>query len=50
MTKVIDPSGEEPEVLENNKLYERIMASPAVIGEDLLLRTEAALYRIAKEK
>jgi len=48
VTKVIDPSGEEPQVVANNKLFERIMASPAVIGEDLLLRTEAAIYRIAK--
>ena len=36
------------EVVSRNELKERVLASPAVVGSDLLLRTEKALYRIGK--
>ena len=33
-----------------NQLHERTLASPAVVGRDLLIRTSAALYRISSDK
>lgn len=33
-----------------NRLNERTLASPAVVGRDLLIRTAAALYRISNDK
>jgi outer membrane protein assembly factor BamB len=33
-----------------NRLNERTLASPAVVGRDLLIRTSAALYRISNEE
>jgi outer membrane protein assembly factor BamB len=44
--KVIDPAGGKPKIVETNQLDGRIMASPAVIDGDLLIRTERSLYRI----
>jgi hypothetical protein len=39
-----DPTGFR--VLAENKLDAGCMASPAVIGDDLLIRTKSAVYRI----
>lgn len=52
VTHVVDPGkeGEEPQVLAQNKLGAGFMASPAVVGNSLLLRTKTHLYRIAKDK
>jgi outer membrane protein assembly factor BamB len=44
LVKVVDISA-KPKLVATNKLGERIMASPAVIGHDLLIRTEKAIYR-----
>jgi outer membrane protein assembly factor BamB len=41
-------AGPKYEVLAKNSLGEMTMATPAVIGESLILRTAAALYRIGK--
>ena len=38
--------GEKPKELAKNKLTERCLASPAIIGDDLLIRSADALYRI----
>ncbi len=38
--------GAQPSVLAKNKLGERCLASPALIGSDLLIRSATALYRI----
>lgn len=46
IVKVVDPHLPKPRVVEISKLEGRIMASPAVLGNDLLIRTHAALYRI----
>lgn len=45
---VLDVSKADPEIVSKNDLKERTLASPAAIGNDLLVRTSAALYRIAK--
>ncbi len=39
--------GAEPKVLAKNKLGERCLASPALVDNDLLLRTAVALYRVS---
>ena len=38
--------GEKPKELAKNKLTERCLASPAIVGNDLLIRSADALYRI----
>ncbi len=43
---ILDVSGEPKEVAVN-QLNERSLASPAVVEQDLLIRTDAALYRIS---
>lgn len=43
---VLDISQSSPRVVQENKLGERALASPAVIDSDLLVRTEQALYRV----
>ncbi|MEM7395859.1 MAG: PQQ-binding-like beta-propeller repeat protein, partial [Verrucomicrobiota bacterium] len=46
-TTVLEP-GEVYKVLATNKLDDGFMASPAVAGNDFILRTKGALYRISK--
>ena len=46
-TFVIDP-GAEPEIVASNHLDGRIFATPAAVGDSLYLRTDTAIYRIAK--
>lgn len=41
-------AGREPEVLAKNQLPEGFMASPVVLGDDLILRTKGAVYRVGK--
>lgn len=48
LVKVVDISA-KPSLVATNKLGERIMASPAIIGTDLLIRTDKALYRFGKK-
>ena len=48
-TSVLAP-GREFKLLATNELKERIMASPAVSGNTLYLRTDKALYRIEEQK
>ena len=52
VTHVVAPGaeGSEPEILAQNKLPAGFMASPAVVGNSLLLRTKTHLYRIAEKK
>ena len=38
-------TGPEAEIIAENEMGERIMASPAAVGESLFLRTDAAMYR-----
>ena len=38
--------GQEGEIVAENQLDGRIMASPAVVDNALVLRTDKALYRI----
>ncbi len=45
---VMDISKPDPEIVSKNELKERTLASPSVVGNDLLVRTSAALYRISK--
>ena len=45
LTTVIAP-GREFKVLAENQLDERVMATPAVVGEALILRTKTHLYRL----
>ena len=45
--KLVDTTLESPRVVSICPLNGRIMASPAVIGRDLLIRTEGALYRVS---
>ncbi len=47
MVKVLDPRGEKPVILQINELAERLMASPAVVDSDLLIRGESTLFRIS---
>lgn len=47
-TKIIEPLAEKPRILHSNRLDDGIKASPAVIENDLLLRTTTALYRIGE--
>ncbi len=42
--------GEPPLELAKNKLGERCLASPAIVGNDLLIRSADALYRISDGK
>jgi outer membrane protein assembly factor BamB len=49
-TKILDIRGEKPRILQVDQLDGGIMASPAVIGSDLLIRTDRALYRIGGER
>lgn len=44
---IVDISDSPPSVLAVNDLEERTLASPAVIGDSLLIRTAQALYRIS---
>lgn len=44
---ILDISTEKPTEIAVNKLGERTLASPAVVGDDLLIRTASALYRIS---
>lgn len=47
-TKVL-AVGDKREIVATNRLSGRIMASPAVSGNSLILRTDSALYRVAEE-
>jgi len=49
VTKIIDPHLKKPRVVKANRLDGSIKASPAVVGSDLLIRTDTALYRIGGE-
>ena len=44
---VVDISGETPEILAKNNFGEQIFATPAIIDNTLLVRTERRLYAIA---
>ena len=44
---VVDISGETPEILAKNSFNERIFATPAIVDNMLLVRTERRLYAIA---
>jgi outer membrane protein assembly factor BamB len=46
-TTIVIKPGDSYEELARNRLPERILASPAVDGDALIVRTEKALYRIA---
>ena len=46
VTKIVDPHAEKPHLVKANRLDGQIMASPIVVGQDLLIRTSKALYRI----
>ena len=48
MTTVMRPSRGGPEIIAENQLDGRFMASPAVAGKALFLRTDKALYRIER--
>ena len=48
-TAVVVKPGAPGEVVAKNKMGERALASYAVDGDALLLRTEKALYRIEKK-
>ncbi len=41
--------GKTPKELAKSKLMERCLASPAMVGNDLLIRSAEALYRISKD-
>ena len=45
MTTVIEPGGEF-KVLAENQLEERVMATPAVTGDAIILRSKTHLYRL----
>jgi WD40 repeat protein len=45
-TVVVDPNSERLSVVAENRLQTGCMAAPAVIGDDLLIRTRTHLYRI----
>ncbi|MEM7561025.1 MAG: hypothetical protein AAF394_18015, partial [Planctomycetota bacterium] len=47
---ILDIAGKEPEIVEKNELGERCLASFAVVRDDLLLRSDKALYRIQPAK
>ena len=47
---ILDIAGKEPEIVATNQLGERCLASFAVVGDDLLLRSDKALYRIRPAK
>ncbi|HBV61972.1 MAG TPA: quinonprotein alcohol dehydrogenase, partial [Rhodopirellula sp.] len=42
---VIQP-GSEPKIVAENQLDGKIMASPAIVDDSIILRTDKALYRI----
>lgn len=44
--KLLDTRLEKPKVVQVNRMNSQIMASPAVLEADLLIRTEGSLYRI----
>ena len=44
-----DPAGREFEVIGVNRLGELALASPAIAGDRLLIRTQSKLYSIRKE-
>jgi outer membrane protein assembly factor BamB len=50
LTTVIraDPNAKEPEIVAENELEGRFMASPAIVGKSLFLRTDKCLYRIER--
>jgi outer membrane protein assembly factor BamB len=45
---IVDLSSEKPEIVQKNSLGERTLATYAVFENDLLLRSEKALYRIGE--
>lgn len=46
VTKIVDPHLDKPKLVKANRLEGGIKATPAVHGNDLLIRTDKALYRI----
>lgn len=48
ITRILDLHAKKPRLLKANRLKGTIKASPAVVGSDLLIRTDTALYRIGK--
>jgi outer membrane protein assembly factor BamB len=46
---VLDIAGSQPDVIATNHLNERTLSSPAVVANDLLIRTDKALYRIGQK-
>jgi len=46
MVKLVDSALAKPKIIQINRMEERIMASPAVLENDLIIRTDAALYRV----
>lgn len=48
LTTVMRPSREGPQVVGENELDGRFMASPAVVEKALFLRTDKALYRVER--
>ena len=46
---VIKAGGEKPEILHQAEFGERILASPALVGDKLYLRTQSALYAFGPE-
>ncbi|WP_197441779.1 outer membrane protein assembly factor BamB family protein [Thalassoglobus polymorphus] len=46
VTKIIDPQTKKPRIKQANRLEDGIKATPAIINNDLLIRTTKALYRI----
>lgn len=49
-TVVLEPDAERLKVIAENRLEAGCMASPAVVGDDLVLRTKSHLYRIGSGK
>ena len=47
-TRVVAADPQEFRLLAENQLDDGCMASPAVIGNDLLIRTKTHLYRISR--
>jgi hypothetical protein len=43
---VVEPTPERLTVIGENRLESGCMASPAVVGDDLVIRTKTHLYRI----
>ncbi len=49
VTKIIDPHTKKPRVNHANRLEDGIKATPAIVENDLLIRTTTALYRIGTD-